>query len=123
MKLTKDSIVALETALIEAIKTSDVPFIENILHDDLLFLTPNGQVVTKQMDLASHRAGEMVVEQLIPTFEACHIQGTTAVSIVVYDTKETMMGNQIAGLFRYIRTWQVLDRRPQVIAGACVRIA
>lgn len=123
MQLTQATILDLETALIEAIKISDVPFIDNILHDELLFLAPNGQVVTKQMDLASHRAGDMVVEMLIPTFEACHILGNTAVSIVVYDTKGTMLGHPIAGLFRYIRTRQVVGDSMKILSGACVQLA
>lgn len=42
MKFTKEEIIKLEYYLIEAIKTNDIAFIDKLLHDDLLFLAPNG---------------------------------------------------------------------------------
>ncbi|MFB9863548.1 nuclear transport factor 2 family protein [Rufibacter immobilis] len=63
MKISRENVFHTETVLVEAIKSRDVKLLDNILHDDLLFIAPNGQVVTKQMDLDSHRAGEMLVEQ------------------------------------------------------------
>jgi hypothetical protein len=122
MKLVKEEIIKLEYQLIDAIKKSDTAFIEQILHDDLLFLAPNGEVVTKQMDLAAHRSGQMIVEQLIPEFEDFKIIGDTAVSIVVYDTKGIMMGRVIQGKFRYIRNWMLFDDSIKVIGGACIQL-
>jgi ketosteroid isomerase-like protein len=123
MELTHEEIIKLEYRLIEAIKTSDINFIENVLHDDLLFIAPNGQVVTKEMDLASHKSGEMTVEQLIPKFEGFNIIGDTAISIVVYDTKGTMLGQPISGRFRYIRTWKVFTDGLKIISGACLQVS
>jgi ketosteroid isomerase-like protein len=123
MELTKKEIIKLEYRLIEAIKTSDINFIENALHDDLLFIAPNGQVVTKEMDLASHKSGEMTVEQLIPKFEEFAIIGHTAISIVSYDTKGTMLGQPISGRFRYIRTWKVFKDDIKIISGACLQVS
>lgn len=123
MKLIKEDIVKLEYDLIEAIKTSDIDFIDNVLHDDLQFLTPNGQVITKEMDLASHKSKQMTVEVLIPTFETCKIIGDTAISIVVYDAKGTMLGKSISGQFRYIRNWQVFNDSIKIVSGACLQIS
>jgi ketosteroid isomerase-like protein len=122
MKLVKEEIIKLEYQLIEAIKTSDTNFIENVLHDDLLFIAPNGQVITKEMDLSSHRAGQMLVEELIPQFEDFKIVGDTAISVVVYDTKGRMLGNPISGKFRYIRNWKIFSDSVKVISGACLQI-
>lgn len=123
MELIKEEIIKLEYRLIEAIKTSDINFIENVLHDDLLFIAPNGQVVTKEMDLASHKSGEMTVEQLIPKLEDFNIIGDTAISIVSYDTKGTMLGQPISGKFRYIRTWKVFTDGLKIISGACLQVS
>lgn len=123
MQLTEEEIIKLEYQLIEAIKTSDVDFIENLLHDDLLFLAPNGQVVTKEMDLNSHKSKQMSVEHLIPKFEDIKIIGDTAISIVVYDTKGVMLGENIAGQFRYIRTWKVFKDSIKVVSGACMQVS
>lgn len=123
MQITKEKIVELEFQLIEAIKTGDITFIENVLHDDLLFLAPNGQVVTKEMDLTAHQSKQMIVEQLIPRFESLNIIGDTAISIVVYDTKGVMLGQRISGQFRYIRNWQIFNESIKVVSGACVQIS
>ncbi|MEO5645300.1 MAG: nuclear transport factor 2 family protein [Bacteroidia bacterium] len=123
MKITQEQILGLEHKLITAIKSSDIAFFESTLHDDLLFLAPNGQLITKQIDIASHRAGEMSVEQLTPAFEEIKITGDTAVVIVMYDTKGTMLGNPIAGQFRYLRIWKLFSDGLKVIGGSCFKLA
>lgn len=123
MKLVKDEIIKLEYQLIEAIRTNDIDFIKNVLHDDLLFLAPNGQIITKEMDLTSHRLKQMTVDQLVPTFEDFNIIGDTAISIVVYDTKGVMLGQPINGRFRYIRNWKVINGQVQIVSGACIQIS
>ena len=123
MQLIKEEIINLELKLIEAIKTSDIDFIENILHDNLLFLAPNGQIVTKEMDLTSHKSKQMTVEQIIPNFEDCNIIDDTAISVVVYDTKGIMLGQPISGQFRYIRNWKVFNDHIKMVSGACLQIS
>lgn len=120
--MEREEIIEIENQLIEGIKRSDVKFLDKILHDDLLFIAPNGETVTKAMDLASHRKGEMVVEQLIPTFEDIKIIGDNAIVVVVYDTKGKMLGNPIQGRFRYIRIWKGFSDGIKVIGGSCSRI-
>lgn len=122
MKPIKEEIIELEYQLIEAIKTSNINFIEKILHNDLLFIAPNGQVVTKTMDIASHQSGQMTVDELIPHFEDFKIIGDTALSVVVYNTKGTMLGQPISGQFRYIRNWKCFADGIQIISGACVAL-
>jgi hypothetical protein len=121
-KMEREEIIEIEKQLIEGIKTSNLKFLDKILHDDLLFLAPNGETVTKTMDLASHRRGEMVVEQLTPHFEGIKIIGDNAVVVVVYDTKGTMLGNPIQGQFRYIRIWKRFPDGLKVIGGSCFKI-
>lgn len=119
MALSKDAILEAERGLIEGIRNSDIPYLTRVLHDDLLFVIPNGQVITKQMDLDSHRRGDMVVESLIPTFEDVRILNDLATVIVVYETKGSMLGNPIQGKFRSIRMWKGYGDGPKVIGGAC----
>ncbi|WP_210465115.1 nuclear transport factor 2 family protein [Rufibacter roseolus] len=122
MMISKTEILGMEERLIEGIKGSDIKFLEKSLHKDLLFLAPNGQIITKEMDLASHRAGEMEVEQLIPTFEQVRIIGDTALVVVVYDTKGTMLGNPIQGKFRYFRVWKQFPDGLKVMGGSCIKL-
>jgi hypothetical protein len=122
-RMTKDEIVTLEMKLIEAISTSDVVNLDKILHDNLRFLAPNGQTITKAMDLASHRAGEMVVEKIDPIIEDIQIMGDTAAVVIVYDTKGKMLGDPIEGKFRYIRIWKEFEDGIKVIGGSCFKLS
>lgn len=119
MAISQDSILEAERGLIEGIKKGDILYLDRILHEDLLFVAPNGMVITKQMDLDSHRRGDMVVDALVPTFEEIRILGDTATVVVVYDTKGTMLGNPIQGRFRYIRMWKEFGDGPRIVGGAC----
>lgn len=60
---------------------TNIRYLDRILHDDLLFIIPNGQTITKQMDLESHRRGDMTVESLVPDFENIRILGDVATVI------------------------------------------
>lgn len=122
MAISKDSILQAEYELIEGIRRSHIPTLERLLHDDLLFLAPDGRMITRKMDLDSHRRGDMVVEALTPAFEDVRIIGDTATVVVVYDTKGAMMGNPIQGRFRYIRMWKEIGGAPKIIGGACFRL-
>lgn len=117
-----EEIITLENQLIEAIKTSDVNSLDRMLHGDLLFIAPNGQTVTKEMDLASHRSGQMEVELLIASYENVKVLGDNAVVVVVYKTKGKMLGTPIEGQFRYIRFWKMFPDGLKVVAGSCFKI-
>lgn len=120
--MKKAEIIEIEKRLIQGTKTSDINLLDKILHDDLLFIAPNGQTVTKEMDLASHRSGEMEVVELIASFEDIKIIGDNAVVVVVYDTKGKMLGNPIQGQFRYIRVWKMFADGLKVIGGSCFKV-
>ncbi len=120
--MDKNEIIQYENRLLEAIKAGDVVTLDKLLYDELLFISPGGQSITKQMDLASHRSGNMKVERLTPTFEEVRITGDNAIVVVVYDTRGTMLGNPIEGRFRYIRIWKQFDNGLKVIGGSCCQI-
>jgi ketosteroid isomerase-like protein len=122
MAIDEEFVLRLEKELMEAIRTDDIGHLEDVLHEDLLFLAPNGQVVTKRMDLESHQRGEMVVERLAADFEEIRIAGDTATVIVVYATRGAMLGRPIEGRFRYIRIWKRNGERWQVMGGACAML-
>ena len=75
------------------------------------------------MDLASHQGGAMRVEQLIPTIEDVKIINDTAIAIIVYHTKGSMLGNPVQGQFRYIRIWKKFNDGLKVIGGSCFQLS
>lgn len=119
--IDKEQVTEAEEALLTAIKSNDVSALDDLLHDDLLFITPDGQAITKDMDLDSHRAGTMVVEKMKFTIEKIKLIGTTAVAVTVYETRGKMQGKLITGKFRYIRFWKLDGGRLKVVGGSCIQ--
>lgn len=111
-----------ENELISAMKAGDVVTLDTLLHDDLLFITPDGQTITKKMDLDSHRSGNMVVELFISNNDAINVFENTAISISTVETRGKMLNQPIEGLFKYIRVWKLFNDNWKVIAGSCTRL-
>ncbi len=122
MKIDKKDIEAMEFRLIEGLKNSDLDFLEKVMHNDLLGIAPNGEIINKEMDLASHRAGSMVVEELTPEINDIQIIDDAAVVIVTYDTKGTMLGTPIEGRFKYNRVWKKIDNELKIISVSCMQV-
>ncbi len=122
MEVNAQNIKLLEEQLAQAIKNHDLVKIDELIHTDFLFIAPNGITVTKEMDLASHRSGSMIVEELNITIENIKVVGDCAVSMSTYHTKGRFMDMPIEGVFKYIRTWKQTPDGIQVIGGSCIRI-
>ncbi len=122
MKIEKLDIEKMEYRLIDGIKNNDLDFLEKIMHNDLLGIAPNGEIINKEMDLASHRDGSMIVEELIPQINDVQIIGNTAIVIVTYDTKGTMLGTPIEGRFKYNRVWKKFDNELKIISVSCMKV-
>lgn len=120
--MIKDEVIQSEYQLIEGIKTSNTALLDRLLHDELLFIAPNGEIVTKEADLASHRKGDMEVERLEARIEDVRIVEDNAIVVIVYDTRGRMLGKAIQGQFRYIRVWKKFNDGWKVIGGSCFAI-
>ena len=73
--INKEQIVKAENNLIDAMKINDVDALDDLLHDDLLFITPDGQTITKKMDIDSHKSRTMIIEKINPTIEKINLIG------------------------------------------------
>ena len=122
MKIDKKDIEAMDFRLIDGIKNSDLDFLEKGMHNVLLGIAPNGEIINKEMDLASHRAGSMVVEELTLEINDIQIIDDAAVVIVTYDTKGTMLGNPIEGRFKYNRVWKTINNELKIISDSCMQV-
>jgi hypothetical protein len=106
--ITEKDIIDAENKLFQAQISSDVDILDELLHDDLLAVAHNGEIVTKEMDLSAHRAKTMTIEGASTEINEIRISGDTAISIVTMTAKGTMMGTPLEGQFRYFRVWQRL---------------
>lgn len=116
-------IVAHEQALLDAMCQQDVAQLDRLLHEDLLFTLPTGQTITKAEDMATYRAGQLMVKHLRASQQQIQVLGSAAVVAVTLEMQGTYLGQPLAGTYRYMRVWQHAQAAWQVIAGSCVAVA
>lgn len=120
--LNQQKILEIENRLLEAMKKSDVEILDQLLHDDLLFVLPSGEVITKEMDLETHKSGNLVLEEITSAIEAIKQIGENVVVTLSSTISGTMSGQKFEGNFRYLRVWKIVDNQLKVIAGSCSAI-
>jgi len=121
-KINREDVVEAENKLFSAQLVSDVDILDQLLHDDLIAVAPTGQVVSKEMDLNSHKAKTMIIEEASTEIDDIKITGDTALSIVTMAAKGKMMGTPLEGKFRYFRVWKRFDNTLKVIGASFMQL-
>lgn len=103
-------ILQLEARLRAAQIAGDVEALSQLISDDLLFAGPDGGLVTKNMDLDSHRSGAVRFLRHEPL--ELHIRRSSPIVAVVSLAARLMVsvnGQSHQGVFRYLRVWHYKD--------------
>lgn len=112
-----DLIVELEERLARAMRTSDVPVLDELLADDLVFTNHQGLIVTKQEDLAVHRSGLLKLESLSMSDRSIRRIGHVAIVAVRVQLAGSHANNNFEATFRYTRVWAHVDDHWRVVAA------
>ncbi|KQS47361.1 hypothetical protein ASG38_07860 [Flavobacterium sp. Leaf359] len=120
--LTEQKILEIENQLREAMKKSDVEILEQLLHDDLLFVLPSGEVISKKTDLETHQSGNLVLEEITSSIDSIKQIDENVVVTLSSKLKGKMLEQNFEGNFRYLRVWKMFDGQLKVIAGSCVAV-
>ena len=123
MTTQEEQIIECENSLVEAMKKSDINTLDKLLHDNLIFNAPNGQTITKEIDLENYRSGLMniynieVCDRNIITIneDICNV----ALNI---ELQASYSVHKIDGRFRYLRVWYRSNTSWKVIAGSGIQI-
>ncbi|MGS2764427.1 nuclear transport factor 2 family protein [Sinomicrobium sp. M5D2P9] len=121
-KITREDVVEAENKLFSAQLVSNVDLLDQLLHNDLVAIAPTGQIITKEMDLSSHRVKTMIIEDASTVIEDIKITGNTAISIVTMTAKGKIMETPIEGQFRYFRVWKRSDDTLKVIGASFMQL-
>ncbi len=121
-EITRENVVEAENKLFSAQLVSNVDILDQLLHDDLVAVAPTGQILTKEMDLNSHKAKTMIIEDASTEINDIKIMGDTALSIVTMTAKGKMMGTPLEGKFRYFRVWKRFDDTLKVIGASFMQL-
>ncbi|MCT3943055.1 nuclear transport factor 2 family protein [Elizabethkingia anophelis] len=115
-----ENVLAYENRLYKAMKESDISMLDLLLHDDLLFIIPTGEVITKEQDLKNYKEGIIEIEELIPETESLNIIEDTAVITLTIVLKGRFRGDSFETQYRYIRFWKKIENELKVIGGSCI---
>lgn len=121
-KITRENFVEAENKLFSAQLVSNVEILDQLLHDDLLAVAPTGEIITKEMDLNSHKAKTIIIENASIEIDDIKITGDTALSIVTMTAKGKMMGTPLEGRFRYFRVWKRFDDDLKIIGASFMQL-
>jgi len=117
-----EEIKTYESRLLQAVKGNDIQALDSLLHDDLLFLNPMGQVLTKSMDLDTYRSGQLTIEALTSSSQQITLVNDTAIVRVKIKLKGQYREAAFDEHLQYLRVWTQAAGTWQVIAGGAARI-
>ncbi|BCM88880.1 hypothetical protein IAD21_00722 [Abditibacteriota bacterium] len=120
----RDEIVECERRLRAAQFSSDVPELDALIADELIFVDLAGQIATKAMDLEAHgrRALRLTRSDLKEQEIRC-LNEATAVAIVKLGMSGAYEGVEFEGDFRYTRVWQKTPSGWRIVAGHMSAVA
>jgi ketosteroid isomerase-like protein len=111
-------IIELEERLRQAMLHDDIQALDELISPELLFTSHVGQLVTKEDDLAFHRAGILRLKALEPSQQHIQLHADFAVVSVLMHLVGSYEGAPIEQNIRYTRVWSIsADGSIQVIAG------
>ena len=111
-----------EEKLLSAMRSGDIKALNALLHDDLLFVIPTGETVTKQIDLANYESGKLKISHLSSSDQEINRIGDNAIVSVIIDLKGKYLDQAIDGSFKYIRIWKLFGDVWKVIGGAGIQL-
>jgi ketosteroid isomerase-like protein len=94
-----------ERALQAAMLASDVDELDRLLHPELVAVGPDGQMIDKDRDLASHRSGVFKLTELTEEEVRVKVLGDAALTFVVLRIRGAINEAEVSGRMRYTRTW------------------
>ncbi len=111
-------IVDVEERLRQAMLHSDIRVLDELVAPELLFTSHYGQLVSKEEDLALHRAGLLRLKELEPTQQHIQLHKDFVVVSVLMHLVGAYQGAPIDQNIRYTRVWSTFpDGSMRIVAG------
>ena len=120
--MKEELIQALEQDLLKSMKNCDIEKLDELLHNDLLFTLPNGQTITKAMDLDTYRSGNMKIKEITSSRQKINLIRNNAVVSAIMEMKGMYFEQSLDGKYRVLRVWQLFENKWKVIAGSSINL-
>ncbi len=112
-----DQIKKLEEKLRLAMLASDVSKLDSLISDRLIFTDHSGSIYTKEMDLHSHRSGNLKIDGLDPQEQKIELYDGTAIVSVLMRISGSFTGEPFHANSRCTRTWVKQDGSWKIVAA------
>lgn len=124
MKGDEAEIRACEERLRRAMLSSDVPELEQLLSDRLVFTDQFGKRLGRAEDLAVHRSGLLSLERIDFACEPIvRVLGQTSLVWTTAELAGAYAEQSFVGTFAYSRVWHREGASWQVVAAHCSAVA
>jgi hypothetical protein len=112
------TIEILEDKLQQAMLTSNVSVLDDLIADDLVWTMHTGVVANKQVDLEAHRSGVFRFTKIEISDREIHPYGDDCVVVTLRAELAGTVGDQpFSEPYRFTRVWLQRQNRWQIIAG------
>jgi len=105
-----------------AIKNNNVLKLADLLHDELMFTNQNGQNLSKEMYLDSHRSGSLIIRELQISDQHIRIFGDIAIVHMCMIVKGKCLYLPFEAVLSYMRVWMKSGDKLRVISGCCGQV-
>lgn len=112
-----------EDRLCEAMRSSDLDALDELLADGLVFTSHWGALFGKEDDLALHRDGGIKIDRLAASDRQIRMMAGVAIVTLRLEIAGSIGGEPSAGVFRFTRVWAPSANGAwQVIAGQSTQL-
>ena len=118
----QEHIIENEKKLFDAFKNKDLTVLQELLHDNLLFVLPNGLTETKADVMNNYRSGDTVMTSISASDYVFSCIDDTVIVSLNLGLKGKYFDHIIEANFRYIRVWKLFDEGWKVIAGSGIQL-
>jgi len=118
----KSEIIKLEEELRQAMLNNNVEKLDELIDDSLVFMIPDGNVATKQMDLLAHRDKIQKISELTASEQIIKFHENFAVVTVKVKLAGIYGKIDISGKYRYLRIWKKISNNWKIVAGSVTQI-
>ena len=111
-----------ERTLLKAFTACDTAVIGDLLHADVVYVIPNGHMLTKSKVLHNYDNGGTAINSMNAEHRHVNVFGDTAVVSMILHLKGKYYDQVVDRRFLYTRVWKLFDGQWKVISISSVPV-
>ena len=117
--MNQSEIINCEERLREAMLGSNVEILNELIADDLIFISHTGDIMSKDADIEVHRSGNLKITEIKIKDQRIREMEKSVVTVTRVTISNTFGTESVAGEFWFTRVWEYRSGNWQVVSGHC----